>query len=141
MIGRPENNYIGRGLIHFHICFLGATRLLDWREIKKLWKIGHIWINRTSKGKKIRKPIDYITKYITKSVDIKNKKMLTTQAMNWLFNIRNYSCNRGLVYPLYYKKEVPDFDLKVGIEFKNDLEKYEDDFLKKVLNHVEKFGM
>jgi len=142
MIGRPENNYISRGLIHFHICFFGASRILDYRELRKYWKIGHFWINRTSDKKKIRKPIDYITKYITKSVDIKNKKMIITQAMNWLFNIRSYSNTRGFIYPLYYKKEVADFDLKCGIKFKKEINENTDlKFIEGIVNHIDKFAM
>jgi hypothetical protein len=142
MIGRPENNYISRGLIHFHICFFGASRILDFRELRKYWKIGHLFINRKSNKKKIRKPIDYITKYITKSVDIKNKKMIITQSMNWLFNIRSYSNSKGLIYPLYYKKEVADFDLICGIKFKKEINDDKDlKFVEKVVKHIDKFGM
>jgi len=53
---------------HIHILFFNATRILDWKKTEKLWKLGYIWYNRTKEKKKIRKPIDYITKYITKSL-------------------------------------------------------------------------
>jgi len=85
---------------HLHIVFLGASRLLDWRKIRDLWHQGFIYINRTCENQKIRYPINYITKYITKTYCETNEKNLLTQSLSWIFNIRSYSCSRGLVLPL-----------------------------------------
>ena len=85
---------------HLHIVFLGASRLLDWRKISNLWHQGFIFINRTNGNQKIRYPINYVTKYITKTFCETTDKNLLTQSLSWLFNIRSYSCSRGLVFPL-----------------------------------------
>jgi hypothetical protein len=85
---------------YLHIVFLGASRLMDWRKIKDLWHQGFIYINRTGDNQKIRFPINYITKYITKTYCETNEKNLLTQSISWIFNIRSYSCSRGLVFPL-----------------------------------------
>ena len=85
---------------HLHIVFLEATRLIDWREIKKLWHQGFFYINRTHDKKKIRYPINYITKYITKTFCDTNEKNLLAQSLSWLFNIRSFSCSRRLIIPL-----------------------------------------
>jgi hypothetical protein len=110
------SEFMKNGLIHFHIVFFGVARLFDWREIEKYWKNGYIWINRTKDKKKIRNAISYVAKYITKTLDVKNKKHELTRAMNWLFDIRNYSNSRGLIYPLYYKKEKPEYRINAVIE-------------------------
>ncbi|MCJ7571114.1 MAG: hypothetical protein MUO82_04470 [Candidatus Thermoplasmatota archaeon] len=99
--GIPDNDFIGKGLPHFHILFFNCCRLLDWRKIEKLWKNGYIWINRTSDGKKIRKPIDYVAKYITKTFCRSDNDNVLVQSLCWLFGIRSYSCSRGLgLYPI-----------------------------------------
>jgi len=85
---------------HLHIVFLGASRLIDWRTISNLWHQGFIFINRTNGKQKIRYPINYVTKYITKTFCETTDKNLLTQSISWLFNIRSYSCSRGLVFPL-----------------------------------------
>jgi hypothetical protein len=85
---------------HLHFVFLGAKRLLDWREIRDIWGLGHIWINRTREGVKIRNPIKYMYKYITKMVGKTDNENLTTHAFLWLFHVRSYSMSRGLVKPL-----------------------------------------
>ena len=85
---------------HLHIVFLGASRLIDWRKIKDLWHQGFIFINRTNDRQKIRYPINYVTKYITKTFCETTENNLLTQSLSWLFNIRSYSCSRGLVFPL-----------------------------------------
>jgi hypothetical protein len=85
---------------HLHIVFLGASRLIDWKKIKDLWHQGFIFINRTSFNQKIRFPINYITKYITKTYCVTSDKNLLSQSLSWIFNIRSYSCSRGLVFPL-----------------------------------------
>ena len=87
---------------HIHVVFFGAKRLLDWREIRKYWGLGHTYLNRTTEGKKVRNPVRYITKYITKAVDGSNEEFLLTQSLLWLFGIRSYSYSSGLIFPLKY---------------------------------------
>lgn len=84
---------------HIHIVFLNATRLMDWHKIEKFWGKGYVWINRTQGGGKIRHPVSYITKYITRTFT-KVKENSLTQAMVWFFACRSYSYSRGLVLPL-----------------------------------------
>jgi len=88
---------------HLHIVFLGATRLIDWRKIRNLWHQGFIYINRTYDGQKIRYPINYITKYLTKTYSTTDDSNLLTQSLSWLFNIRSYNCSQDLLYPLKSK--------------------------------------
>jgi len=89
-----------RGNPHFHFVFLNAKRLLDWRKIRKLWGLGHIYINRTYDGYNIKYPINYITKYITKTFTENNEENLLTQSLCWLFHIRSFSTSRGLITPI-----------------------------------------
>lgn len=85
---------------HLHMLFLGASRLLDWREIRNAWGLGYVWINRTTKDKKINSPLAYMYKYITKTIDKRNAENRTTQALLWLFHLRSYSTSNNLVKPL-----------------------------------------
>jgi hypothetical protein len=85
---------------HLHIVFLGATRIIDWRKIRSLWNKGFIFINRTYDGRKIRYPINYITKYLTKTYSLTDDSNLLTQSLSWLFNIRSYNCSQGVLFPL-----------------------------------------
>lgn len=80
--------------------FLGCKRLLDWRKIKSLWRLGHISINRTYGNHKIMHSISYITKYITKTFTKTNNENLLTQSLVWLFGIRSFSTSRGLIIPI-----------------------------------------
>jgi hypothetical protein len=89
---------------HLHICFLGASRLLDWRKIRDIWHLGHIFINRDSNNRKVRNPVNYLMKYISKTYTDTNDKNELTQSLCWLFNIRSYQCSRGLIIPLKPKK-------------------------------------
>ena len=92
---------------HIHIVFLNASRLLDWRAIKKYWGLGYVWINRSSAHSKVRNPISYVTKYITKTFCDTNLHNVLTQALTWLFNIRSYSYSKSLgIYPLKYPYSV-----------------------------------
>lgn len=102
MSGRKESNYIGLGLPHIHICFFGVSRLMDWRKLRDIWQNGHIWINRDSFGKKVRNPVDYVMKYVTKTYTDTNKKNKLTQSLTWFFNARMFNTSRGLVHPLKY---------------------------------------
>ncbi len=88
---------------HIHIVFFNAKRLIDWRRIRDLWGLGHIFINRTSDNSKVRYPISYVCKYITKTYTTSNNDNVLTQSLVWLFGVRSYSCSRGLLYPLYKK--------------------------------------
>jgi hypothetical protein len=85
---------------HLHICFLGASRLMDWRKLTDLWGLGHIWINISKDKRIIRNQIRYIIKYITKNYTDTNEENRLTQSLCWLFNIRSYQCSRGLITPL-----------------------------------------
>lgn len=89
-----------RGNPHLHFLFLGVSRLMDWREIRNLWGLGHIWINHTTEGKKIKRPVAYMFKYITKAFGKTDEVNKITQALIWLFHVRSYSTSRGLVKPL-----------------------------------------
>jgi hypothetical protein len=102
MSGREENDYVGRGLPHIHICFFGVSRLIDWRILRDIWKNGHIWINRTKENTKVRNPVDYVLKYVTKTYNKMNKANELTQALTWFFNARMFNTSRKLVYPLKY---------------------------------------
>lgn len=140
MKGREENEYIGKGIPHIHIAFIGATRLMDWRRIRHLWKNGHVWINRTKTNGKVRKPIDYVAKYITKSYcgeEAKNEGMLLSRSLTWFYGLRSFSCSRGLIYPLkgipsgmydavYLLEYAKEVSLK---ELAEDLQKYDIMFL------------
>jgi len=96
---------------HLHIAFLGASRLLDWRKIRDIWHLGYISINRDSDNRRIRNPVNYLMKYISKTYTDTNEKNELTQAFCWLFNIRSYQCSRGLISPLK-SKSVSDFIAK-----------------------------
>lgn len=85
---------------HIHIVFFGAKRLLDWRRIAKLWGLGFVFINRTNNSNKVRHPISYVAKYITKTYTTTTEKNLLTQSLVHLFGVRSYTCSRGLIYPL-----------------------------------------
>ena len=85
---------------HAHLVFVGAHRLLDYRVIRKLWGKGHIGINRSWKGERIRNPVMYASKYITKTYANTTAENVLTQSLLWLFNVRSFSCSRGLVLPL-----------------------------------------
>lgn len=92
---------------HLHLVFLGASRLMDWRKIRDIWHLGYIFINRDSDHRKIRNPVNYLMKYITKTYTDTNEDNNLTQALCWLFNIRSYQCSRGLIYPI--KIKIKDF--------------------------------
>jgi hypothetical protein len=97
--GKPPD-FKGRGNPHIHVLFFNCKRLLDWRKISDLWSLGFIYINRTYQGKKIRYPINYICRYITRTFTNSNDKNKLTQSLVWLFNINSYSTTRHLLYPL-----------------------------------------
>ena len=86
---------------HIHLVFVGASRLLDWRKLAQYWGKGFVYINRDGHGKKVRSPISYITKYITKTFSDNNADNTLTQSLVWLFNVKSYTCSRGLIAPLY----------------------------------------
>lgn len=137
MEGRAENEYVAKGLIHAHIVFIGANRLMDWRKLRRLWGHGHIYINRSSLNKKVRSPLSYMTKYVTKGIDIKDNKNLTTNALNWFFGLRSYTYSNKLVYPLYYHKEVPDYEpLALVYKKKAVINPYEQTLLLEYINRL-----
>jgi hypothetical protein len=97
---------------HLHLVFLGASRLMDWRKIRDIWHLGHIFINRDSDNRKIRNPVNYLMKYISKTYTDTNEENNLTQALCWLFNIRSYQCSRGLIYPIKPRKMDSGFESK-----------------------------
>jgi hypothetical protein len=101
-----------KGNPHLHLVFLGASRLMDWRKIRDIWHLGHIYINRDSDHRKIRNPVSYLMKYITKTYTDTNEDNNLTQALCWLFNIRSYQCSRGLTYPIKTKIKDSGFESK-----------------------------
>ena len=88
------------GYPHIHILFLGVSRLMDWRDVRDIWGLGHTWINRTYEDKKIINPVAYMFKYITKTFTKTNRKNELTHAFLWLFHRRSYLNSRNLVQPL-----------------------------------------
>lgn len=88
------------GNIHFHIVFLGASRLLDWRKILSYWRNGFIYLNKTHEGMTVRYPINYVTGYITKTFGNTNFDNIQTQSLVWLFNLHSFNRSHGLVVPL-----------------------------------------
>jgi len=85
---------------HIHMVFFGCNRLMDFRKVRKYWGKGHIQINRTRDNKKIRNPVAYVTKYITKTFTDTDADNCLTQSLVWLFNVKSYTCSQGLVVPL-----------------------------------------
>lgn len=85
---------------HLHFVFLNCKRLMDWRKLRKKWKLGRVYINRTYQNRRIHHPISYITKYITKTFTKTNEKNRLTQSIVWFFHIRSFSTSRGLIYPI-----------------------------------------
>lgn len=109
---------------HIHIVFFGLKRLMDWRKIESIWNNGYIWINRAKDNKKIRKPIDYITKYITKTDT--DRFNIRNQAIQWFFNVRSFSYSKGLVFPLNYSVNNSEFLCNVYCDSKYILNWFED---------------
>jgi len=97
---------------HLHLVFLGASRLMDWRKIRDIWHLGHIFINRDNSNRKIRNPVNYLMKYISKTYTDTNENNNLTQALCWLFNIRSYQCSRGLIKPIKPRHYDSGFDSK-----------------------------
>lgn len=85
---------------HLHIVFLKATRLIDWRKILQYWGVGAIRINKTKDNTKVRYPINYVTKYITKTFANTNFHNIRTQSLVWLFNMKSFDRSHGLMIPL-----------------------------------------
>lgn len=91
------------GLPHLHILFFNVSRVMDWREILRYWKVGGIHINRTPAGKHIGNPIKYITKYLTKTFNKTNSANVLSQATVWYYGIRSFTQSRKLMPPLSKK--------------------------------------
>lgn len=85
---------------HLHLVFLQATRLTDWTRILKYWGKGGIRINRTKDNQKVRYPVNYICKYITKTFANTNFDNIRTQSLVWLFGVRSFDKSKKLTAPL-----------------------------------------
>lgn len=90
----------GRGNPHLHIVFFGAARLIDWRDIRDLWGNGFIYINKTKDGERVRNPVNYVTKYITKTFCNTNFDNVYTQSLLWIKGMRSFDRSKGLIVPL-----------------------------------------
>jgi len=119
-LDKVRRNFIRRGLVlppflvtieaqknpkscgnpHINIVFFGCHRILDWRKIREYWGKGGIRINRTRDNQRVRNPVKYVTKYITKTFCDTNADNVLTQSLVWIFNKKSYSCSRGLVVPM-----------------------------------------
>lgn len=102
MKGRKENEYVGRGNPHIHICLFGV-KWIPKEIIDKLWPYGWTFINSTAKGQKVRYPIHYVTKYITKTYNENDVNNTLNQSLVWFFNKNSFDHSVNLVYPLYKK--------------------------------------
>jgi len=106
------------GYPHLHILFLGWEWLYragnkeeyendnpHSKNLKHLWGRGSIFINKTWKGKTIRKPINYLMKYIRKQVGYEgNGKTELTHALLWFYGRRQWGKSRHLLGWLGYEK-------------------------------------
>jgi hypothetical protein len=88
---------------HINVVFFGCRRLLDWRLVLQYWGKGSIRINRTKDGYKVRNPVMYVCKYITKTYMNTDAENVLTQSLVWLFNCKSFSCSNGLIVPLHPK--------------------------------------
>ena len=100
MYGRVENNYVSRGNPHLHVCFFNCKYFAPVEVIEKYWGQGFVKINSTAKGEKVRYPIHYITKYITKTFTLNDPENVLCQSLVWLFNKHSFDRSNGLIYPL-----------------------------------------
>ena len=136
MGGQEKNEFIGKGLPHIHICFLGVSRIMDWRKIRDLWGIGGIWINKTKQGMKVRKPIDYVIKYVTKTYSHTTEKNKLTQALTWLFHCRTFMTSRGLVFPLSHVSEESLYEPLLSVTVSSS---YDENLLNRVGSLLEEY--
>jgi len=102
MFGRPENNYMSRGNPHLHSAFF-AKYLAPAKVLRKFWGQGHVKINSTANNVKVKYPIHYITKYITKAFTVNEPNNMLVQSLVWLFNKHSFDHTQGLMAPLYPK--------------------------------------
>jgi len=100
MFGRSENNYISRGNPHLHVVFFGCKYFAPAAVIEKYWGQGFVKINSTANNEKVRYPIHYVTKYITKTFTVNDPKNVLCQSLVWLFNKHSFDRSAGLVLPL-----------------------------------------
>jgi len=105
-VPEPQKN----GNPHLHILFFGVTRIMDWREVKKYWKIGSVYLNRTIENKHIKNSIEYITKYLTKTFSKTTGANVLAQALVWLFEVRSFTTSEGLM-PSLSKKSWHRYEL------------------------------
>jgi hypothetical protein len=102
MKGAKENDFVGRGNPHIHICLFGV-KYIPKSVITKFWSYGFNFINSTAKNQKVRYPIHYVTKYITKTYTENDVDNTLNQSLVWFFNKHSFEHSSGLVYPMYVK--------------------------------------
>lgn len=100
MFGQEKNNYVSRGNPHIHSCFFNCKYFAPVETIEKYWGQGFVKINSTANNKKVRYPIHYITKYITKTFTVNDPENVLCQSLVWLFNKHSFDRSVGLVLPL-----------------------------------------
>lgn len=88
------------GLPHLHVVFFEASRLMDWRQIKKHWRIGRIDVKPP---KQSPHAIRYVTKYITKTFTLTDDANVLSQACLWYYEIRSFTHSLGLMPSLSKK--------------------------------------
>ncbi|MFB6089341.1 MAG: hypothetical protein ABEK36_06185, partial [Candidatus Aenigmatarchaeota archaeon] len=98
---RLRVNMVSRGNPHLHILFFNASRLMDWRQARRYWGLGGVYLNKTPDGCDIRFPVHYVLEYVVKTyTDPDDSYSPLTQALSWFFGVRSFTCSRGLVPPL-----------------------------------------
>jgi hypothetical protein len=102
MKGQQMNDFVGKGNPHIHICFFGIKKIPK-ETIDQYWPYGWSYIDSTAKGQKVRYPIHYITKYITKTYNQNDPDNTLNQSLVWFFNKNCYDHSKNLIYPLQKK--------------------------------------
>lgn len=88
------------GLPHLHVVFFEASRLLDWRQLKKHWKIGRI---NVKPPKQSTHAIRYVTKYITKTFTATDSANVLSQSCLWYYEVDSFTHSLGLMPSLSKK--------------------------------------
>ena len=116
MKGVKENDFVGRGNPHIHMCLFGV-KYIPKSVINRFWTYGFSYVNSTAKNQKVRYPIHYVTKYITKTYTENDPDNTLNQSLVWFFNKKSFEHSRNLVYPMYSKGSSEwNFEYYVSIE-------------------------